>query len=138
MLVAAVAVNAQVRVKVVSKAANVREQPNREAKVLQTAKMGASYVYVMETGIGKMTVRGSDFWVMVRLPDRDLAGWMHSSTISISKDADREAAPEFYQRLAMPEPTADKPRTYISGPRGGCYYVNRTGNRTYVDHERCR
>lgn len=26
---------------------------------------------------------------------------------------------------------------YIRGPRGGCYYINRNGNRTYVDRSRC-
>lgn len=29
-------------------------------------------------------------------------------------------------------------RTYILGPRGGCYYINRNGNRTYVDRSFCR
>jgi hypothetical protein len=29
-------------------------------------------------------------------------------------------------------------RTYITGPRGGCYYINSNGNKTYVDHSYCR
>jgi len=29
-------------------------------------------------------------------------------------------------------------RRYILGPRGGCYYINRNGNRTYVDRGLCR
>lgn len=28
-------------------------------------------------------------------------------------------------------------RTYIRGPRGGCYYINGNGNKTYVDHSYC-
>lgn len=28
-------------------------------------------------------------------------------------------------------------RTYITGPRGGCYYINRNGNKTYVDRSFC-
>jgi hypothetical protein len=28
-------------------------------------------------------------------------------------------------------------RTYITGPRGGCYYINSSGNKTYVDHSFC-
>lgn len=28
-------------------------------------------------------------------------------------------------------------RVYIRGPRGGCYYVNRNGNKTYVDRSLC-
>lgn len=29
-------------------------------------------------------------------------------------------------------------RTYIRGPRGGCYYINSNGNKTYVDRSKCR
>lgn len=28
-------------------------------------------------------------------------------------------------------------RVYITGPRGGCYYINSNGNKTYVDHSMC-
>ncbi len=29
-------------------------------------------------------------------------------------------------------------RTYYRGPRGGCYYINSNGNKTYVDRSLCR
>lgn len=29
-------------------------------------------------------------------------------------------------------------RVYITGPRGGCYYINSNGNKTYVDHSYCQ
>lgn len=28
--------------------------------------------------------------------------------------------------------------TYITGKRGGCYYINRNGNKTYVDRDLCK
>ncbi|MGD1957729.1 MAG: hypothetical protein ACFB2Y_02690 [Fulvivirga sp.] len=28
-------------------------------------------------------------------------------------------------------------RRYIRGPRGGCYYINSNGNKTYVDRSKC-
>jgi hypothetical protein len=28
-------------------------------------------------------------------------------------------------------------RRYIRGPRGGCYYINSNGNKTYVDRSLC-
>jgi hypothetical protein len=28
--------------------------------------------------------------------------------------------------------------SYITGPRGGCYYINRNGSRTYVDRALCK
>jgi len=38
-----------------------------------------------------------------------------------------------------PTPSAKKTtgRTYITGPRGGCYYINSNGNKTYVDRSFC-
>lgn len=29
-------------------------------------------------------------------------------------------------------------RRYYTGPRGGCYYINSNGNKTYVEHSYCR
>lgn len=28
--------------------------------------------------------------------------------------------------------------TYLTGKRGGCYYINKNGNKTYVDRRLCR
>ena len=40
-----------------------------------------------------------------------------------------------------PAPTYRRPRpsyrTYYRGPRGGCYYINGNGNKTYVDRGLC-
>ncbi|SFZ72743.1 hypothetical protein [Chitinimonas taiwanensis] len=30
-----------------------------------------------------------------------------------------------------------KPQIYILGPKGGCYYINKNGNKTYVDRALC-
>jgi hypothetical protein len=35
------------------------------------------------------------------------------------------------------ETSTESSRVYITGPRGGCYYWNRNGNKTYVDHSFC-
>jgi hypothetical protein len=37
--------------------------------------------------------------------------------------------------LEPTKPTAR--RTYIRGPRGGCYYVSDSGRKVYVDHSMC-
>ena len=37
---------------------------------------------------------------------------------------------------AYSQPTT-KQSGYITGPRGGCYYINRNGNKTYVDRSLC-
>ncbi|MFD2598672.1 DUF3157 family protein [Sphingobacterium corticis] len=33
--------------------------------------------------------------------------------------------------------SASSSKKYIRGPRGGCYYINRNGNKTYVDRSMC-
>ncbi|ESQ78063.1 hypothetical protein [Asticcacaulis sp. YBE204] len=30
------------------------------------------------------------------------------------------------------------PQKYIRGKRGGCYYINKNGNKTYVDRSLCK
>ncbi len=46
-----------------------------------------------------------------------------------------------YSYAALKNPIATlspaQGRTYITGPRGGCYYINRNGNKTYVDRSFC-
>lgn len=41
-----------------------------------------------------------------------------------------------------PTSVTEKPirnyHTYITGPRGGCYYINGNGNKTYVERSLCR
>lgn len=40
--------------------------------------------------------------------------------------------------VPTPKPTPTKnERRYIRGPRGGCYYINKNGNKTYVDRSLC-
>ncbi|MGB2752467.1 MAG: nuclear transport factor 2 family protein [Pyrinomonadaceae bacterium] len=34
--------------------------------------------------------------------------------------------------------SASGSRTYIKGSRGGCYYLNASGNKTYVSHDLCK
>lgn len=36
-----------------------------------------------------------------------------------------------------PKNPADKNKTYTRGPRGGCYYINSNGGKTYVDRSLC-
>lgn len=51
------------------------------------------------------------------------------------------SAPQPYARAAYPGLPAGQDvvaRDLIRGPRGGCYYINGNGNKTYVDRSRCR
>lgn len=39
--------------------------------------------------------------------------------------------------ISRPAPSISNYRTYVRGPRGGCYYINGSGNKTYVDRSMC-
>ena len=36
-----------------------------------------------------------------------------------------------------PRKSYSSSRTYYTGPRGGCYYINSNGNKSYVDRNKC-
>jgi hypothetical protein len=40
-------------------------------------------------------------------------------------------------RISTYSPPTTKKSGYITGPRGGCYYINGNGNKTYVDRSLC-
>jgi len=42
-----------------------------------------------------------------------------------------------YSGRSVSTPSRATSRRYITGPRGGCYYINSNGNKTYVDHSYC-
>ncbi|MGH9846207.1 MAG: hypothetical protein ACREEM_46490, partial [Blastocatellia bacterium] len=46
----------------------------------------------------------------------------------------RETRPTYSRKSSR----ARSYRTYIRGPRGGCYYINGNGNKTYVDRSLCQ
>lgn len=47
------------------------------------------------------------------------------------------ATPEARQQPAEPAAAATE-RKYVRGPRGGCYFINAKGSKSYVDHSRCQ
>src|SRR5690606_8410013 len=49
----------------------------------------------------------------------------------------RTTTPTVQPRKNNSSTSASSGRTYIRGPRGGCYYINRNGNKTYVDRSFC-
>ena len=53
------------------------------------------------------------------------------------KTASKPAAPGT-QTPTMPSSGQTGARKYITGPRGGCYYVTASGRKQYVDHSMCK
>lgn len=53
-------------------------------------------------------------------------------------NARKYIAPKYQGGNPLPLPPPPKPREYLSGPRGGCYYINAAGKKVYVGPENCK
>lgn len=92
-------------------------------------------------------------WYVVRAGNR--VGWMHGNTIEflgtlnpVTETPKRQTvAPDYDpptpsppRRDSLPETstrTSSGSRSYIRGPRGGCYYYSGSGRKVYVDRSLC-
>lgn len=53
-------------------------------------------------------------------------------------NARKYVGPKYQGGNPLPLPPPPKPREYLSGPRGGCYYINAAGKKVYVGPEHCK
>lgn len=60
-----------------------------------------------------------------------------SSTKSEAQAKKDESITSKPARIATYSPPTTKQTGYMTGPRGGCYYINGNGNKTYVDRSLC-
>ncbi len=122
------------------------------AKLRGTASESGKKITTLEIGAAVEIVKQSGAWCLVQA--REYVGWIESNSVRIigSSSADTisvepPVAPA--ARVTRPEPKpiivstppASAPstgsRTYFRGSRGGCYYINSKGNKTYVDRGLC-
>lgn len=71
-------------------------------------------------------------------------GWIRGDYLAARRSESKPIAPPaavpLYRAPSQPratQPSRSYGRTYVRGPRGGCYYINRNGNKTYVDRSMC-
>jgi len=134
--------------RVISPNANLRDTPSTTSGTEQEIDEG-TIVKVLDEKLP---------WYVVRAGNR--VGWMHGNTIEFISKLSPIAAPhrqsiitdtpsykpESPSRrtpstsrgvLSSPRRVYGASRIYITGPRGGCYYISGSGNRVYVDHSMC-
>jgi hypothetical protein len=56
------------------------------------------------------------------------------TAVVLKRSEPQEQAPEV---KPVPRPASDSGRTFIMGPRGGCFYVTPSGGKKYVDRGLC-
>jgi len=76
-------------------------------------------------------------WYVVRVLDR--VGWMpgHSIAFPGSSAAGGHSSSLLGASVTRRPAASASSRTYIRGPRGGCYYLTASGNKQYVDRSLC-
>jgi uncharacterized protein YgiM (DUF1202 family) len=97
-------------------------------------------------------------WYVVRVGNH--VGWMHGNTLEFigtqvpvsERPTEQTVAPDYTpstprrrENLTQRPPatggyirrSTGADRTYITGPRGGCYYIGGTGRKVYVDRSLC-
>jgi len=122
---------------VIGDKANLRGTPNEQGKVVNTVSRNTSIEVIKQSGV----------WFLVQTAE--YVGWMHGNTIKLDsaltvQTVENVVLPRVTrttrQRQAAPvQPTqrVTESRGYIRGPRGGCYYINSRGNKTYVSRSLC-
>lgn len=120
--------------KVISENANLRGTPTESGKVVEVLSVDSNLKIIVQKGV----------WFLVQ--STDYAGWIHGNTIKLLKKPsiiDGFDIEEFESRRPVSKPKTTPTRTraasrsYIRGARGGCYYINGNGNKTYVSRSLC-
>ncbi len=138
LLIAALtfAVLGQTKAVVIATNANLRGTPDGAGAVIAIVSATTTVEVYKQKGP----------WFLVQSPD--YVGWIHGDTIRLGKPA-LDPSPlselELYTPPTAPQRSTPAPRStspsssrgYIRGPRGGCYYINSRGNKTYVDRSLC-
>ena len=114
---------------VIAENANLRGTPSEQGKVIDTISIGKTAFVLMQKGV----------WFLLQTDD--YVGWVHGNTIKIDdpKLVTNSSAPVTLKtsKATSPRVTSSESRTYIRGSRGGCYYINANGKKTYVDRSVC-
>ena len=130
---------------VISENANLRQTPDSNGEVIEMLAENTKTEVIRQKGA----------WFYVRAGGK--TGWLHGNTIRLASRSSQEPAKKTTgesqttytttNKKSESEETnltgsddddaADGSSRYITGPRGGCYYINGNGNKTYVDRSMC-
>ncbi len=112
----------------------LRAQPSTSAGIVLTVSAGSEIKSTKIDGLWHQVTYGG------------YSGWIRGDYLATRRTAPARAAPSTAMPLVgspsrprISQPALSASRSgYIRGPRGGCYYINRNGNKTYVDRSMCR
>jgi uncharacterized protein YgiM (DUF1202 family) len=139
LIIFSVAVFAQTVIVITDKA-NLRGTPNQEGIVVTEVSSGEEFDLIKQQGS----------WFLVQTPK--YAGWLHGNTVKLGTTYRAGQQEMIRSEIQDVTPKSKKTKaktvvkrpqqstnnyTYFTGKRGGCYYINGNGNKTYVDRALC-
>ena len=74
----------------------------------------------------------------IKRKDKWQAVAWQSTTVPKPETAVTSTAKATNPATLVSAPSAAGTRTYLKGSKGGCYYINSSGKKTYVDHDLCK
>ncbi len=113
---------------IISENANLRKTPEMSSEILEVVPKGEEIAVIKQKGA----------WFQIQYNEQ--TGWLHGNTFRLHEQPISTPKTETYEPppvRAKPFKSSSSDSYYIRGPRGGCYYINRNGNKTYVDRSMC-
>lgn len=127
ILIFAFTVSAQTNAVIITDSAILRGTPSEQGKSIQVVRNNDQIEVLAQRGA----------WFLVQTTD--LVGWLHGNNIRLNSALTTVNTTKT-PRTVRQTTTRQKPsvnKNYIRGPRGGCYYINGNGNKTYVSRSLC-
>lgn len=111
----------------------LRAEPSTSSGIIVTVSVGSAVQSSKTEGLWHYATYGN------------YSGWIRGDYLATSRPVPQRTAPATAmplvsaparQRASQPYRSSSR-SGYIRGPRGGCYYINRNGNKTYVSRSLC-
>ena len=114
--------------RVISEQANLRGTPSESGRIIEAIPRNTSIDVIKQNST----------WFLVQTSE--LVGWLHGNTIELDNAVTVTKTPRIRALRSTPAVNRSSPGGYLYrwGPRGGCFYINSSGNKIYVDHSYCR
>lgn len=105
----------------------LRAEPSTGSRIILTVPLGSAVKSMKTEGLWHHVSYGN------------YIGWIRGDYLATRRPAQQRTAQPTAVPLVSAPPRARSSNSgrYIRGPRGGCYYINSSGNKTYVDRSRC-
>jgi uncharacterized protein YgiM (DUF1202 family) len=122
--------------------ANLRSEPNVLSPVIGTVPPNSIVTILENSGQSYLKIKYDDkegYILASMLEENSIPKKRstYSSSSSSSSSTSSQSKPKARSSSTYTPKKRSSYRRYITGPRGGCYYINSNGNKVYVSRSLC-